>query len=174
METTKKTRTIQRASFTKCLNSLKDKCVDANVSYSERLVALQLLELKLMQLEEANTKYTELLIASDTAEDVIEEDVETHENYKLEFLRAKLLINPVPENPGSTGGNGSGVQVHKDKPFRPTLEIPKFSGGVDKWLHFWSHFRKIHDDMNITKEDKLTYLKQSMEKGSRASRILYT
>ena len=57
MEIAKKTRKIQRASFTKCLNSLKEKCASANVSYSQRLVALQLFELKLMQLKEANTKY---------------------------------------------------------------------------------------------------------------------
>ena len=61
----------------------------------------------------------------------------------------------------------------REKPFkRPTLEIPKFSGSVGKWLQFWSHFRKIHEDSSVSREDKLEYLKQAMEKGSKAEGVV--
>ena len=60
-----------------------------------------------------------------------------------------------------------------ERPFkRPALKIPKFSGSVGKWLQFWPHFWKIHEDKTISKEDKLEYLKQTMEKGSKAESIV--
>ena len=55
---------------------------------------------------------------------------------------------------------------------RGLLTIPKFSGSVNKWLQFLSYFKKIHEDRAITDEEKLKYLKQVMEVGSKEESIV--
>lgn len=37
------------------------------------------------------------------------------------------------------------------------------------WLQFWNLFKHIHEDTNITKEDKFQYLIQAMVKDFRAN-----
>ena len=93
MELAKKARKIQRASFTKCLHSFNTRCENENVSEAERIVAWQLLETRMQKLDEANTKYVELLISSDISEVDVEEDIASHEVYQLQFLMAKLSLS---------------------------------------------------------------------------------
>ena len=95
MDLAKKSRRIQRTAFTKCLKNLHQKCTSSNTSEADRVVAWQLLEARMLQLEEANTKYVELLIASDIAEEDVEEVIESHEDYKLEFLMARMNFNGI-------------------------------------------------------------------------------
>ena len=88
---------------------------------------------------------------------------------------ARMNFNGQPsiENDQRVGGAANVSGPRSEKPFkRPTLEIPKFSGCVGKWLQFWSHFRKIHEDNSVSREDKLEYLKQAMEKGSKAEGVV--
>ena len=74
---------------------------------------------------------------------------------------------------GSSATSNVNPARYTEKPFKIlTLEIPKFNGSVSAWLDFSSHFEKIHADKSITKEDKLAYLKQSMEKGSKVEKIV--
>lgn len=174
MDITKKQRTVQRTLFTKSLNNFTAKCNDATVSSDERQVALQMLEPKMQELELINTKYIDLLLKSDVVEKDIEAEIEAHDVYKQKFLEARLSflgqlnINIQQEvYPNQT-------TTQSEKPFkRPFLKIVKYSGGVSTWLQFWSHFRKIHDDKTISKEDKLEYLKQMMEEGSKAENIIH-
>ena len=43
----------------------------------------------------------------------------------------------------------------------PTLEWTKFDGDIQNWIRFYSQFSKIHEDDNITSEDKFLYLLQA-------------
>ncbi|XP_051161418.1 uncharacterized protein LOC127281645 [Leptopilina boulardi] len=178
MDVAKKARKVQRTLFTRCLNSFQEKCENANISLADRHVALQLLESRYSDLESTSNKYVEMIFESEASEDEITAEIESHEEYKLKFLQARSrLFSVVPGNAAFAAAAAPILNEHatprNDKPFkRPTLEIPKFGGSVEKWLQFWSHFRKIHEDRAITDEDKLEYLKQSMERGSKAESIV--
>ena len=54
----------------------------------------------------------------------------------------------------------------------PTIKLIKFSGNVREWLPFWSQFKKIHEDVDIVKEDKFQYLIQAMTQDLRASNLV--
>ena len=110
----------------------------------------------MQHLEEANTKYVELLISSNADEKDIESDMDSHENYKLQFLTARLTLTELNDGNNEVLAQPSTVPRSERRFKRPTLEIPKFSGSVGKWLQFWSPFRKIHEEKTISKEDNLT------------------
>ena len=99
----------------------------------------------------------------------------SHEVCQLQFLMAKLSLSDQSKEENNQQGMAvaNGSVLRGEKPFkRATLEIPKFSGSVGRWLQFWSHSRKIHEDDSVSKEDKLEYLKQAMEKGSKAENVV--
>ncbi|XP_029053806.2 uncharacterized protein LOC114881250 [Osmia bicornis bicornis] len=176
METAKKQRAVQRTLFTKNLNNFSAKCSNSTsttISLEERQVALQMLESRMQELELANTKYVDLLSETDADEKVIETEMEAHDTYKQKFLESKLgFLSHINTNTRQdTDSNQTTVQ--SEKPFkRPFLKVTKYSGSVNRWLQFWSHFRKIHEDTSVSKEDKLEYLKQMMEEGSKAENIV--
>ena len=172
MEAARKSRKVQRSLFTKCYNNFQTKFANTDVPMSEQRIAVQLLEARMAELECVNTKFVELLLASDAPESEIETEIESHEEYKINYLTARSIIEQETENKNLLTTTGQTPQVC-EKPFkRPTLEIPKFDGSVSKWLQFWSHFKKIHEDRGIAREDKLEYLKQAMEKGSKAENVV--
>ena len=52
------------------------------------------------------------------------------------------------------------------------LQLEEFCGEVKDCLGFWSHFGRIHDDVDMTYEDKFHYLIQVTVKGLRAREIV--
>ena len=57
------------------------------------------------------------------------------------------------------------------KPKLPKLTLPKFKGELTSWTTFWDSFKSIvHENPNMSKIDKFSYLKSLME-GSAASCI---
>lgn len=174
MDTAKKQRTVQRTLFTKSLNNFTAKHNDATVSLDDRQVALQMLESRMEELELTNTKYIDLLAKTDAVETVIEAEMEAHDAYKQKFLESKLkFVGQLNMNMQQESHPNQVMTTQREKPFkRPFLKVVKYSGGVSTWLQFWSHFRKIHDDKTVSKEDKLEYLKQMMEEGSKAENIV--
>ena len=49
----------------------------------------------------------------------------------------------------------------------PKLDIPTFSGNILQWLTFWEQFSvAIHDRVDITKPQKMAYLRQALKHGS--------
>ena len=171
MEAAKKAKKMQRSSFTKSLKTFSEKCTDTDVPQADKHVAFQLLESRMLELVEANKAYLYLLMASNTTEEEIMLEVDSHEVYKEQFLTARM--QRLSLDSGSSATRNVNPARHAEKPFkRPTLEIPKFNGSGSDWLDFSSHFEKIDATKSITKEYKLAYLKQRMEKGSKAEKIL--
>ena len=100
-----------------------------------------MLESRYFELESANNRCVDLSLKSEATESKIMAEIETHEEYKLKFLQAKTKFRDA-----SSGNVPEVVQPveraqgvpRNDKPFkRPILEIPKFSGSVNKLLQFW-------------------------------------
>ncbi|UYV84514.1 hypothetical protein LAZ67_X002426 [Cordylochernes scorpioides] len=54
----------------------------------------------------------------------------------------------------------------------PKFELKKYTGELEEWLSWWSHFEKIHLDESLSDVDKLEYLIQSMVVGSKAHRLV--
>ncbi|XP_058802077.1 uncharacterized protein LOC131670472 [Phymastichus coffea] len=176
MDVAKKQRTVQRTLFTKCLNVFVAKCNNATVTADDRHVALQMLETRVQELENANAKYIELLSNEAVDDDVLVKEIESHDEYQKKFLEARVkYLSGVSATRTGNSEFGANQQVHRsDKPYKcPTLEVPKYPGGVHKWLQFWSHFRKYHEDPVLSKEDKLEYLKGMMAVDSKAFVIVH-
>ncbi|XP_076658275.1 uncharacterized protein LOC143362201 [Halictus rubicundus] len=171
MDTSKKQRTVHRTLFTKSLNNFIAKCNNATVPFEDRQVALQMLESRMQDLELANSKYVDFLSETATEEDIVT-DMEAQDKYKEKFLEAKLrFIGQITTNSRQETNGQPSTQT--EKPFkRPFLKVVKYSGSVSTWLQFWSHFRKIHEDRSVSQEDKLEYLKQMMEEGSKAESVV--
>ena len=139
METAKKARKVQRMAFTKSLNSFREQCANANISIADWSVALLLLEARMTQLEGTQAEYVESLITSETAEEDIQKEIESHDTYKKDFLTARLLLLRLEDHRSSptANGNASANVPQIEKPFKiPTIEIPKFNGNVSTWLKF--------------------------------------
>ncbi|UYV69829.1 hypothetical protein LAZ67_7000910 [Cordylochernes scorpioides] len=54
----------------------------------------------------------------------------------------------------------------------PKFELKKYTGELEEWLSWWSHFEKIHLDESLSDVDKFEYLIQSMVVGSKAHRLV--
>ncbi|UYV79284.1 hypothetical protein LAZ67_17001905, partial [Cordylochernes scorpioides] len=54
----------------------------------------------------------------------------------------------------------------------PNFELKKYTGELEEWLSWWSHFEKIHLEESLSDVDKFEYLIQSMVVGSKAHRLV--
>ncbi|XP_011883737.1 PREDICTED: uncharacterized protein LOC105570894, partial [Vollenhovia emeryi] len=124
----------------------------SNNAESEEIQAqFALLKDKASEIEELNDKLQQLQLSREgTTEQELDEEISACDEYRLKYHRIKprvlSLTQPVP--------------------------IIKFSGELREWLQFWSLFKNIHEDRQITKEDKFQYLFQAMVKDSRAGDLV--
>ncbi|XP_043466423.1 uncharacterized protein LOC122501193 [Leptopilina heterotoma] len=177
MDACKKYRSIKRRLFTRTLTSFNDICKKPNSTDQEKKIAMHLLEARMTELEEVSSKYITMLFETDSSEEEIEHEIESNDDYQLQFLKVKFAYKELTLEHSSITTEQVGERnltvPRVQKPFKkPILEIRKFSGNVGDWLQFWSHFRKVHEDDSISKEDKLEYLKQSVEKESKADNVV--
>lgn len=133
---------------------------------------------KASELEETNQKLFEVMIDSGVGEEQLLQECEAIDEYRLKYQHAKVALNDIVESAhgeDAAQDNRQEIQVNRDniRTFKlPKIELPKFSGEFKDWLQFWSLFKNIHEDPNITKEDKFQYLIQAMVKDSRASELV--
>ncbi|GFT48636.1 DUF1758 domain-containing protein [Trichonephila clavipes] len=60
------------------------------------------------------------------------------------------------------------MELARIKATLQVFEFRQFSGDIKDWLQFWSQFKHIHDDDEITAENKFEYLVQATINGSLA------
>jgi len=54
----------------------------------------------------------------------------------------------------------------------PKLDVPTFNGNILQWLTFWEQFSvAIHDRVDLTKPQKMAYLRQALKHGSARNMI---
>ncbi|XP_011873724.1 PREDICTED: uncharacterized protein LOC105565276 [Vollenhovia emeryi] len=169
MEAVKKQKKVLRTAFTKALTSFTTR-MESDCPKEEKMVAFQLLETKMTELETTHTAYNQGLFESEIGDEDINKEMETDDLYKTQYLTAKMKItkmtSPMLENVTKTVS----TNVARTSKF-PKLELPKFSG-IEDWLPFWSQFKKIDNDLSITDEDKMQYLQQAMVQDSRANELV--
>ncbi|GFV19921.1 uncharacterized protein TNCV_1882891 [Trichonephila clavipes] len=109
---------------------------------------------------------SETLLLSDNGECLFTEDLEDAEIYREKFWELTTKIELKSQE----------CTVPSDKEARkfklPKIELKKFNGEAKEYLTFWSQFQKIHEGRGIAAEDKMQYLLQSMEPGSKAERLV--
>ncbi|XP_015438745.1 PREDICTED: uncharacterized protein LOC107193756 [Dufourea novaeangliae] len=170
MEAVKRQRRANRMSFTKVHNAFAATMQEDTSTREEKIVAFQLLEAKMTELNEAHVAFNNALFQSDLDDEAIAKELETDDVYKTNFLKAKLNMADLlgTSEPHHRVPAGAEKKIMK----LPRIELPKFNGSVKEWLPFWSQFKKIHDDQTIGRGDKFQYLLQAIVAGSRASELL--
>ncbi|XP_011698818.1 PREDICTED: uncharacterized protein LOC105456456 [Wasmannia auropunctata] len=175
MDKLKKARSTARAAFTRILGSLHAELEKERPDNTELQVRLAMIREKASQLEEFNQKIFEVMIDSDLSEEVLTQETEIADEYRMKYQQAKITVNNIVEPPQATihvEDIRQVAQISRDsaRTYKlPKIQLPKFGGDLKDWLQFWSLFKHIHEDPNITKEDKFQYLIQAMRKDSRAS-----
>lgn len=183
MEVLKRTLKIQHTAVTRAISLLKANIeVAGNISLNEIKVSLQILEDKMAELHKTSAGMIDSMLGSDDASEAeIEKEMEKLDEYKKEFLLVKssvedLMTPRVTLNPDVKPENSKVPNVivtdNRDTYKYPKIELTKFAGSAREWLHFWSQFRKIHDNKKMDTEEKFYYLINSMVPNSKASEFV--
>lgn len=172
MEALKKQRKALRAAFTKVHTSFTSK-IEGDFSKEEKLIAFQLLENKMAELDAVHANFNKVMFESQMKDEDIAKEMESDDGYKATYLAAKIKITDFLE--ANSGGTPAAAQLPgTSQPLErktvkyPPIELFKFNGNVKEWLTFWSVFKKVHEDPLLRKEDKFYYLVQSTVPESRA------
>ncbi|UYV62862.1 hypothetical protein LAZ67_2002175 [Cordylochernes scorpioides] len=176
MEKLKKERTPLRNTVTRFTNEIKS-------SLSQEEVDTSLIRAKFERLIILNDKLTliydkirEILLDDPrSTEDQINDETEQCENYGLQV---RIVAQKVKEyeirlaTPCDERMSQSGTSDVKRQIKLPKFELKRYTGELEEWLSWWSHFEKIHLDESLSDVDKFEYLIQSMVVGSRAHRLV--
>ena len=132
-------------------------------------VKLQQLEAKLKVLSDIDK---DILSKCDVGE--IEHEIEESEAITAKIMNCQQRIHEAiraPTEPSVVHNPTSVPTSTPMKPKLPKLTLPKFKGELTSWTTFWDSFKStVHENPNMSKIDKFSYLKSLME-GSAASCI---
>ncbi|XP_011883862.1 PREDICTED: uncharacterized protein LOC105571005, partial [Vollenhovia emeryi] len=143
MDKTKKVRTAHRSAFTRALNALNAlRGEGSEATHQEIIVAFQLLEAKMRDLEASSQAFMHLMFDSDSATDAdIQKEYDDADQYKKQFLATRLQIADYtdPKENQEPSGSTNGVPGDNKKSFKlPKIELAQFGGDVQGWLQFWN------------------------------------
>lgn len=172
----KSAQTVTRRAFTRAFNAFELEYKKDSPSLIEIQVHYALLRDKASELTEISSKLQDLLIENEVPEDDINTEIEHADEYSSKYHYAKLVITQLIDKPTPSQPNPSsaiqGQQASSRAVKYPKIELRKFSGELKEWFPFWSTFRKIHEDITLTNEEKFHYLIQSMVENSRAEGVV--
>ncbi|GBM73143.1 hypothetical protein AVEN_30035-1 [Araneus ventricosus] len=122
---------------------------------------------KFQRLEDCQQSIAVSLLQDEGDESLFETDFDDAEKYRDRFLEVMLHLNlkltekVIPIDPPPK------------RNFKlPQLQLKKLNGDARDYLAFWRQFQKIHADSGIPNEDKMQYLIQVVEEGSKAERLV--
>ncbi|XP_054721255.1 uncharacterized protein LOC129231033 [Uloborus diversus] len=166
LTTLKAQRKGLRASFTLSMKKIEAELLKEITGSDELLILRNQISNKFKRLDDCQSIISELLLKDKNAEEAYYEDCEEAENYRDKFIQICSLLDLKFENVQRNGN------ISKRNFKLPTIELKKFNGEAREFLNFWSQFKKIHEDQGIDNEDKMQYLIQSMEHGSKTERLV--
>uniref|UniRef100_A0ABD2WZE2 CCHC-type domain-containing protein n=1 Tax=Trichogramma kaykai TaxID=54128 RepID=A0ABD2WZE2_9HYME len=171
MDSVKKLRKSQRAQFTRAFNAFNEK-IDNDAPREEKMIAYQLLETRMMELDITQEHYNKLLCESEASEQDIEQQMATDDAYKTNFLTAKMKISALANTSGHAPNSNPNSAQSATRSNLAKLNMPKFQGSVREWLPFWSQFKRVHEDPSISREEKFQRLIDATIQGTRANDIV--
>ncbi|GFV68045.1 DUF1758 domain-containing protein [Trichonephila clavipes] len=155
-----------RTAFSNCLKKIESELAQELCNYETLSVLKIQFNDKFARMDSCQKAISETLLLSDDGEHLFAEDLEDAEIYREMFWELTTKIELKSQQ----------CTVPSDKESRkfklPKIELKKFNGEAKEYLTFWSQFQKIHEDRGIAAEDKMQYLLQSMEPGSKAERLV--
>lgn len=171
-----KAREVLRAIFNKLLDNLQELVQEESPKYDDIRISIELLENKLSEISIADERIFNDMVNSDAKVDEITTEVNEADEFRSKFIKMRncvvRMLNVV-DRPNTAPPANSAPAEKKTKTYKlPVIELQKFSGEVREWLQFWSQFKKIHEDPDMSKEDKFQYLMQAMVPGSRALELV--
>ncbi|XP_018403028.1 PREDICTED: uncharacterized protein LOC108779954 [Cyphomyrmex costatus] len=177
MEKLKRARTVVRIAFTRNLGLLNAAALNESPDTRELQVRFEMVSDKYRELEEMNRKMLEVMLDADTTEEQLTQETEIADEYKMRYHQAKALLDVILGRlqPSDTQNTRQTTQASRDnvRVYKlPKIQLPHFNGELKDWLKFWTLFKNIHEDPNITKEDKFQYLIQAITEGTRASELV--
>src|SRR5436190_14840434 len=177
LDNLKKQRTVYRATFTRLINKVSNDLSLEDPNFNELEASVNLIEDKDATLKTLNELILSKLIESDIDEQVLHDEISGCDDYtnRLYLIRSKYehLLKARYEHDSQVSSQNSQISGNRRVKIRlPTIELVKFNGDIKNWLCFWSQFKKIHDDNELTDEEKFQYLIQATEPESRARVIV--
>ncbi|GFW69021.1 uncharacterized protein TNCV_2919191 [Trichonephila clavipes] len=155
-----------RTTFSNCLKKIESELAQELCNFETLSVLKIQFNDKFARMDSCQNAISETLLLSDDGEHLFAEDLEDAEIYREKFWELTTKIELKSQQ----------CTVPSDKESRkfklPKIELKKFNGEAKEYLTFWSQFQKIHEDRGIAAEDKMQYLLQSMEPGSKAERLV--
>ncbi|XP_055928029.1 uncharacterized protein LOC129959230 [Argiope bruennichi] len=158
---------VFRTAFTLCIKNIEAKLQNETAEVEEfSLLKVQLKD-KFQRLEDYQQSIATSLLQDEENESLFETDFVEAEKYRDRFLEVmshlnlKLTEKLIPINPPT-----------KINFKLPQLQLKKFNGGARDYLAFWSQFQKIPANPGIPNENKMQYLIQAVEEGSKAERLV--
>ncbi|GFS64190.1 integrase catalytic domain-containing protein [Trichonephila clavipes] len=155
-----------RTAFSNCLKKIETELAQELCNFETLSVLKIQFNDKFARMDSCQKAISETLLLSDDGEHLFAEDLEDAEIYREKFWELTTKIELKSQQ----------CTVPSDKESRKfklsKIELKKFNGEAKEYLTFWSQFQKIHEDRGIAAEDKMQYLLQWMEPGSKAERLV--
>ncbi|UYV76242.1 hypothetical protein LAZ67_13003148 [Cordylochernes scorpioides] len=172
MDKLKRERTPLRNTITRTTNEIKSglslKEVDI-ILIRAKFERLTILNDRLILIDD---KIKEILLDDPrSTEAQINDEMELCETYSLQVgivaQKGSKLAAPCDDKMSQSSTSDVKRQIKL-----PKFELKKYTGELEEWLSWWSHFEKIHLDESLSDVDKFEYLIQSMVVGSKAHRLV--
>ena len=126
------------------------------------------------ELDIVHSKYNKAMFESSMTEQDIDKQLQTNNTYKIAYVTAKIKMAESAKSSENQHENTSSSSKSSIVMKYPALELTKFSGSVKEWLPFWATFKKVHEDVNLSKDNKLYLLRKSMVEESRAHELVFS
>ncbi|KAF2900797.1 hypothetical protein ILUMI_05397 [Ignelater luminosus] len=188
MEALKKERKVKRSAFTKSVKNLEELLAVEEKEWHSIEVTWELIKEYYTAVQVSEEKVYVALQEADADEKVLEEELDVKGEYyktstsarlRIEDLERQLRGGMQPVACGTTvvsEVSQSRYQLPDSQGNRkfnlPVIEFKQFDGDVRHWLSFWAQFKKIHEDLDIDLNDKISYLIQATLPGSRARQVV--
>jgi hypothetical protein len=161
-----------RAGITKAHGELDTELAKDVPDHDELEVLVRRLERNVQEVTELDMKIMECMLDKNATDEELTAETEEVEDYQDKAYRARRkaekVLHPSDAESVQSVSNGSGSRSSRKTYKLPKVEFKKFSGELTEWLGWWSQFQKIHEDGEVHPSDKIQYLVQAMEPGSRA------
>ena len=167
--------------MTKLMREITEELAKEEPSNEVLQLKLNRLLAKQVELKDWDDKVKIQLVDDGTEELALNTEHQAIEEYeeKVEMTRMNVekALHPEvqPRGPSPVPSIGSGNSERwqqKNSVKLPKMELKKFNGDIRQWLGFWAQFEKIHEDESIETVHKFQILVQSMEKDSRAKKVV--
>ncbi len=164
-----------RRQFTRAYNELKA-ALDKEEEKSLIEGLWKRLEDRFQQLARIDEDVMQEHRGQDLSQDDMDEEIDTVQEYRDKWNELNLLVNPLrgsnqddsvssvahPGGQNSTSiSENSTANGGRSRYKLPKLKLVEFSGCPREWLKFWSQFKGIHENDDMSSEEKFQYLIQA-------------